>query len=340
MRRGGARMLKRLPILLAAAALLLPAAWSAPAQAGRKVTVVLPASDAAEEASPFDDLPYDRGRKRGPKLPHYTPKPALWLLADEDTKIYLFGTVHSLPPGFRWRSRAIDKAVKEADELVVETYVEPGHEMPVYLGAFASALLVEPRPILARVPEDRREALKDAIARTPLPIGAYDRMQSWLAAMSLNPGGIGGFGDEKRSGPGAEDALEEIFRAANKPISSVEDGKAVLASFSAVSEQGQSAMLVDAIDAVEKAGEEDDFGDEMAWATGRVEAIPDLEKELPAEVYQAILSDRNRAWTGWLQERLKKPGTVFFAVGAAHLKGRDSVQTLLGAKGLTVTRVN
>jgi uncharacterized protein YbaP (TraB family) len=335
-------MLKRLPILLGVAtALLLPVTWSAPAAAARKVQVVLPVDD-AEEPSPFDDLPTERMPTRGPKLPHYTPKPALWLLADEDTKIYLFGTIHSLPPKFKWRSRAIDKATKAADELVVETYVAPGKEISEYLGFFASALLVEPRPILARVPEDRREALKDAIAKTPLPIGAYDRMQSWLAAMTLSPGGLGALGDGDNDGPGAEDALEEIFRAANKPISSVEDGKAMLARFSTVSEQGQAAMLLGAVEDVEKAGsgDESDLLGEVAWATGRVDGIIDVEKALPAEVYQVILVDRNRAWTGWLQERLKKPGTAFFAVGAAHLKGKDSVQTMLGAKGLTVTRVN
>ena len=41
------------------------------------------------------------------------PRPALWLLADEDTQIYMFGTIHILPPGFRWRSTALDKAVGE-----------------------------------------------------------------------------------------------------------------------------------------------------------------------------------------------------------------------------------
>ena len=48
------------------------------------------------------------------------PRPALWLLADADTTIYLFGTVHILPPGFRWRSPAIDGAIRDADELVLE----------------------------------------------------------------------------------------------------------------------------------------------------------------------------------------------------------------------------
>ena len=44
----------------------------------------------------------------------YEPDPAMWLLHDEDTRIYLLGTVHVLPAGFRWRSAQIDAIVAEA----------------------------------------------------------------------------------------------------------------------------------------------------------------------------------------------------------------------------------
>src|SRR5690606_5646768 len=48
----------------------------------------------------------------------YDPDPAIWLIEDEDTRIYLFGTVHVLPEGFRWRSPRLDAIVEEADALV------------------------------------------------------------------------------------------------------------------------------------------------------------------------------------------------------------------------------
>ncbi len=38
------------------------------------------------------------------------PDPALWVIRDEDTTIYLFGTVHILKPGMSW----FDEAVKES----------------------------------------------------------------------------------------------------------------------------------------------------------------------------------------------------------------------------------
>ena len=39
-----------------------------------------------------------------------TASPAMWKVADADTTIYLFGTIHLLPKGTAWRSAAFDKA--------------------------------------------------------------------------------------------------------------------------------------------------------------------------------------------------------------------------------------
>ena len=46
--------------------------------------------------------------------------PALWKVADADTTIYLFGTIHLLPSGTKWRSPLFDQAASSADTLIVE----------------------------------------------------------------------------------------------------------------------------------------------------------------------------------------------------------------------------
>ena len=46
--------------------------------------------------------------------------PALWVVKDEDTTIYLFGTVHYLKPDTKWRSKKMDQALKSSSELVLE----------------------------------------------------------------------------------------------------------------------------------------------------------------------------------------------------------------------------
>ncbi len=51
--------------------------------------------------------------------------PALWKMSDADTTIYVFGTVHVLPPDLVWRTPTLDKALGEAAAIYFETDVNP-----------------------------------------------------------------------------------------------------------------------------------------------------------------------------------------------------------------------
>jgi uncharacterized protein YbaP (TraB family) len=275
--------------------------------------------------------------------PRPEPRPALWLLADEDTRIYMFGTIHVLPPGFRWRSAALDKAVGESAELVVETYEAPGAETkPDGLDGFLAENAV---PILQRVPRKKRKALKAAIAASGVPAPVFDRMHSWAAAMTLGIAQmLSEYGvDDPNEAPGVEDVLEETFRGAGKPILSVEDGNAVLASMSALPESVQTQLLLEAIaPAAEGAGGAAELGvAEADWVAGRSEAMDiEIEPGFPPALFDVLVRRRNAAWTSWLEERLKKPGVLLFAVGAGHLAGRESVQAMLARRGLSVRRID
>ena len=47
-------------------------------------------------------------------------EPALWAIRDQDSTIYLFGTIHVLKPETQWRSPRINQALKASDDLVIE----------------------------------------------------------------------------------------------------------------------------------------------------------------------------------------------------------------------------
>lgn len=79
------------------------------------------------------------------------------------------------------------------------------------------------------------------------------------------------------------------------------------------------------------------------WIGGDPEAIDrlmteDMRKDAPA-LYEILLKRRNEAMADKIAERLKSGGTIFVAVGAAHLAGRDSIQTALERRGIHVTRL-
>jgi uncharacterized protein YbaP (TraB family) len=303
-------------------------------------TIALAASPAAAEHSAKDFA----AKSAPAAAAQAEPRPALWLLADEDTRIYLFGTIHVLPPGFRWRSAALDKAVGESAELVVETYQAPGSENVDGLAGLNGFFGENKVPILQRVPRKNRKALKAAIAASGVPASAFDRMHSWAAAMTLGIAQmLAEYGVEDPSeAPGVEDVLEQNFQSAGKPILSVENGEAVLASMSALPEAVQTELLLESIAPVPAGGEDEPLGvGEAEWVAGRAEAL-DLESEagFPPALFDVLVRRRNAAWTQWLEERLKKPGTLLFAVGAGHLAGRESVQAMLAKRGLRVKRID
>src|SRR3546814_20881324 len=47
-------------------------------------------------------------------------RPALWKVADDDTTIWLFGTIHILPENIAWYAGPVAKAFDAASELVTE----------------------------------------------------------------------------------------------------------------------------------------------------------------------------------------------------------------------------
>jgi uncharacterized protein YbaP (TraB family) len=81
-----------------------------------------------------------------------------------------------------------------------------------------------------------------------------------------------------------------------------------------------------------------------AWEHGDVEKIGKIDNDELAlkypDEYKRIVVNRNANWVATLEGLLKDPatGTVFVAVGAAHLAGPDSVIKMLEKDGWKVER--
>jgi uncharacterized protein YbaP (TraB family) len=81
-----------------------------------------------------------------------------------------------------------------------------------------------------------------------------------------------------------------------------------------------------------------------AWEKGDVEKIGKIDNDELAlkypDEYKRIVVDRNTKWAATIDGLLKDPatGTVFVAVGAAHLAGPDSVLKMLEKDGWKVER--
>jgi uncharacterized protein YbaP (TraB family) len=264
--------------------------------------------------------------------------PALWKLADSDTTIYLFGTFHLLPENYPWRSARLDSALAGSDELVTEIG-DPGDPMAAAQALATLGLSPGLPPLIERVPEDKKDALRQMIAESGIPAAALDRFETWSAALSLVGVMVKRLGISPQAG--VERGLTESYRGSGKPINGLESVAEQFGFFDSLSEEAQRQFLVAILD---DSGEMRRLFARMmkAWSTGDVDSIAETfndDVNVSPELRERLLKQRNARWADWLARRMERPGTIFVAVGAGHLAGPDSVQAMLKARGLEARRI-
>ncbi len=262
--------------------------------------------------------------------------PAIWVVKDPDTTIYLFGTIHILKPGLTWFDEAVKAAYDSADELVIEM-VEPDaatvQQATLKLGIDTSGTTLRDK-----LTPEARAKYEAALTKLGVPPAAFDSFKPWLAGITLGVLPLAQAGYDPQAG------VERSILAGNtKPVEGLETLDEQLGFFNGLSEVDQIAFLNATVDGMDEyLGEIGGLID--AWAAGDVDKVGDLMneglEESPPEVQKVLLSDRNARWAKWIETRLRQPGTVFLAVGAGHLAGADSVQEKLKADGVAAARID
>ena len=266
-------------------------------------------------------------------------KPALWKIADKDTTIYLFGTIHLLPKGTEWRTAKFNAAAASSSELVVETVIDEANPQSAVMAMMKLAVSPNLPPILDRVAPDKRAALAAVIARSGMPAGILDKLETWAAGMILLGVTFKDLGLDPNSG--VETALKSEFKTATKPIDQLETNSEQFGFFDTLPEAAQRKFLESVLDDPAKGRAQ--FTEMLGvWTRGDVKAMGEsFNRELKdsPELRENLLRKRNANWNYWLQRRMQQPGTIFVAVGAGHLSGSDSVISMLEKSGYKVKRV-
>jgi len=262
------------------------------------------------------------------------PGPALWRVADEDTTIYLFGTVHALPRDTQWFDGRVERAFASSDQLVTEIDMS---DLAAQGQALASeGTLAGGQTLRALMTEENRRQYEEALISLGLPVAALDQMEPWFAAMTLSLLPLLRAGYESESG--VEMALGA--RAEGKQRAGLETVEEQIALFDTLPQEAQLAFLDEMVEQVPQASSTLDAM-VAEWLEGDAATLAALlndELTDPA-LYERLLTRRNANWAAWIDERLDMPGTVFVAVGAGHLAGRGSVQEQLREHGLKADRV-
>lgn len=263
-------------------------------------------------------------------------RPALWKVSDPDTTIYLFGTVHILPKGMTWLEGPVAKALDGSNLLVTEI-PEPD---PAAMQGIVMKLAMLPKGQSLRTILNAKDyaALDKALKDNGVPSGAFDRLEPWFVAVTLStlPLIKEGYGADS----GAEAIIQARSKEAKRPQEGLETVEFQLGIFDSLPQPTQVKYLREVLKGLPKINGQINAMVKY-WSAGNAEKLGQMinaDQTDPA-LMKALLTNRNRNWTSWIKQRMAKPGTVFIAVGAGHLAGKDSVQSMLRKRGMKITRV-
>lgn len=271
------------------------------------------------------------------ELPSGPEGPALWKVADEDTTIYLFGTVHVLPKELKWYDAEIHAALSSSDTVVTEILMDPASEAAMGQMAQTRGVFTDGTTLRSLLDAEQTATYEAAIAGLGAPPQAFDPLKPWLAGLTLSILPLMQQGYDPNAG--VDKVI--ISKAGDRTQEALETAEFQINIFDGLPQEAQVAFMMDAVEGMPKVKE---TIDKMVaqWAEGDSDGLADLlNADLDDEALaDALLFSRNATWAEWIENRLDTtPGTVFVAVGAGHLAGDKSVQEYLAERDIETERL-
>lgn len=263
--------------------------------------------------------------------------PALWSISDDDTTVYLFGTVHVLPADVDWFHDDIAEALNSSSTLVTELVADANMATEMQQLVATQGVLPADQTLRGLLDEEQTRSYEAALTGLGLPVAAFDRFEPWYAAMMLSmlPLMQQGYQLDK----GVEMVLtKEAGEDASRE--SLETLAYQIEIFDRLPIEDQLTFMMEVADNIDEVKPTLDLM-VAEWLEGDADALATLMNDGLSNrtLAESLLYTRNRNWAEWIDTRLDTPGTVFVAVGAGHLAGANSVQDVLKQRGIEAVRV-
>ena len=265
--------------------------------------------------------------------------PPLWRVEAGQATFHFLATFHLLTRETEWISPEILATFDASDQLVLE--LSPQQQsagLLVYLVA-QKGLYKDGKTLKDDIGAEEYGRLVGQASELGFPERMLRDFKPWYAAVAMTVQ----FAQvhEFHSKYGVESILSEEAQHAGKPITGLETAEEQLSALADLPIEIQIKMLSETLD--ELARLPDIWGAMVAaWAAGDIET---LEKDMfqflisEPEVYEQLITVRNRKWVGRIESLAEKQRSYLIAVGAAHLIGPDSLLTMLAAEGYEIERI-
>ncbi|MCR6633494.1 TraB/GumN family protein [Devosia sp.] len=264
--------------------------------------------------------------------------PAIWKVSDEDSSIWLFGSIHLLPPGTEWRTEIFDNLIDEAERVYFETDLGPEAQPKIIALTMERGFARDGRLLNQRISEKLMGKVRSAAERFAVPVPTLLAMQPWMAASTISVSALVQAGYDPNAG--VDTMLQQEISVERQGF--LETAEEQIDVIAGGSEADQIIMLEATLAEAERIVT---MIDEMkdAWLGGTPETLADLflaEMGAYGEGFMdRLIVDRNENWVEQIEVMLAENEAAFLVVGAGHLVGDHSVVKLLEQQGFSSERV-
>jgi len=262
-----------------------------------------------------------------------TQKTLLWQIKATETSkpSYLFGTMHVVCPNNLQIDTAIKKAITNCTSLFLEMKLDDAAMMAKAQPLMMLSDTVKWKKYLSIT--DYKTTADSFLKYTKMPLDMLQTIKPFALFSILIPALM------ECQPVSLEGELMKIAKQNNIPIKGLETIERQMKAMDALSIKDQTTMLYQTLNNM-------DSSKSVLKTLLKFYVDKDVEQLQKITVSDAnygwlensLLKQRNQEWVPIMEQQIQQQST-FFAVGAAHLAGKDGVITLLKNKGYTVTPI-
>lgn len=273
-------------------------------------------------------------------------KGVAWVVEDEDTKVYLLGSIHVGTPDLYPMHKKLTKAFDESDGLFVEANLVDPAGMDYYI---EKAMFNDGRTIKDVVSEETYAKLQKVAAQLEMPMEELEMQKPWLLSnnfSSMMMDGAFGLTAEEMAMHGVDMQFLLSAYLQQKPIYELEGINAQVDMFDALSPEAQEESLAAALDGILEPAEQSEEDVQLMadwftnWVKGDVEKFAESLTEMEgdtSEFNQMLFGKRDEEMAAKLVDVLEEQqGTFFVVVGAGHFLVDKNIRYHLEQSGYEV----
>lgn len=272
------------------------------------------------------------------RAPAAPVKPAMWVIRDADSTIYLLGSIHVMKPDTPWLTPAIQSRFDSAQDVWFEI---PDLDNKAAAAPVAQKYMFDPQGDMSSgLTAEELARVDDLLKPMGLNATALKAMRKWAVGLIITMQQINNLGYETEAG--VDVTLMTQARMTAKTVHGFETMESQMQALVPDNEADELTALRATLKDIKTMPQ--DLDDLLsAWEKGDTKALSHLmiDKMQGEDLksYQHLIVGRNAAWEPQIEQILAGKGTVFITVGAGHLVGPDSVIAMLKQHGITAERV-